>query len=153
MVQSEPTFPTGIQSDKLGKFPTIWVVLCSRISDWILIGKHGAQTRPQIGAQHWLAVEAVDRMLCDIHGVGQLFGGLTMVLGSDFLQMLPVVPHSSQSDIVNAIVQCSHLYQENVLWQNLQDLSKFSSIYKDFTYFNPCTIHLVKYSSGFHQLR
>ena len=34
----EPTFPTGIWSDKLGKFPTIWVVLCSRISDQNLIG-------------------------------------------------------------------------------------------------------------------
>ena len=45
------------------------------------------------------------------------------------------------------------VHQENLLWQNLQDLSKISSIYKDFTYFNPCTIHLVKYSSEFHQLR
>ena len=38
VVRLEPTFPTGIWSDKLGKFPTIWVVLCSRISDQNLIG-------------------------------------------------------------------------------------------------------------------
>jgi len=37
VVQSEPTFPIRIRSDKLDKFPTIWVVLCSRISDWIPI--------------------------------------------------------------------------------------------------------------------
>jgi len=49
--------------------------------------------------------------------------------------------------------QIAFFHQENLLWQNLQDLSKIFSIYKDFTYFNPCTIHLVKYSSEFHQLR
>jgi len=32
------TDPIRIWSDKLDKFPTIWVVLYSRISDWILIG-------------------------------------------------------------------------------------------------------------------
>jgi len=38
VVRSELTFPIGIRLDKLDKFPTIWVVLCSRISDRILIG-------------------------------------------------------------------------------------------------------------------
>ena len=65
----------------------------------------------EIGAQHWLAVEAVDRTLRDIRGVDQLFGGLTVVLGGDFLQTLPVVPRGSRSDIVNATIQCSHLWQ------------------------------------------
>ena len=37
MVRSELTFPIRIQSDRFDKFPTIWMVLCSRISDWIPI--------------------------------------------------------------------------------------------------------------------
>jgi len=44
VVRSELTFPIGIRSDKLDKFPTIWVVLCSRISARILIGIRAVPT-------------------------------------------------------------------------------------------------------------
>jgi len=66
----------------------------------------------EISAQHRYAVEAVDRTLRDIRGADQPFGGLTVVLGGDFLQTLPVVPKGSREAIVDATIQRSHLWAE-----------------------------------------
>ena len=66
----------------------------------------------EVSAQHRLAVEAVDRMLHDIRGIDQPFGGITAIIGGDFLQTLPVVPRGSKQDIVDATVQRSFLWQE-----------------------------------------
>ena len=65
----------------------------------------------EIGAQHKHAVEAVDWTLRDIRNDEQLFGGITVILGGDFLQTLPVVPRGSRMDIVDATVQCSYLWE------------------------------------------
>lgn len=70
----------------------------------------------EIGAQHRLAVEAVDRTLRDIRGVDRPFGGVTVILGGDFLQTLPVVPRGSRQDIVDATIQRS------LLWENIEIL-------------------------------
>ena len=81
----------------------------------------------EIGAQHCLAVEAVDRMLRDLRSSDRPFGGLTVILGNDplliclfavlilflggdFLQTLPVVPKGSREEIVDATVQRSRLW-------------------------------------------
>jgi hypothetical protein len=56
-------------------------------------------------------VEAVDCTLHDLRGVDWPFGGLTVVLGGDFLQTLPVIPRGSRSDIVNATIQRSSLWR------------------------------------------
>lgn len=64
----------------------------------------------EVGAQHRLAIEAVDRTLRDIRGDDRPFGGLIVVLGGDFLQTLPVVPRGSRQDIVNATIQQSFLW-------------------------------------------
>jgi hypothetical protein len=64
----------------------------------------------EIGAQHRLAVEAVDRTLHDIRGSNQPFGGITVVLGGEFLQTLPVVPRGSREETIGATVQCSRLW-------------------------------------------
>jgi len=70
----------------------------------------------EIGAQHQHAVEAVDQTFHDICNDEQPFAGITVVLGGDFLQTLPVVPKGSHEDIVNATIQRSHL------WQNVEIL-------------------------------
>ena len=59
----------------------------------------------EVGAQHRYAVEAVDRTLRDIHSDNWPFGGITVILGGDFLQTLPVVPKGSCEDIVDATIQ------------------------------------------------
>jgi hypothetical protein len=59
---------------------------------------------------HWCA-EAVDRTLCDIRQLeNSPFGGLTVVFGGDFQQILPVVPKGGQEDIVGACIQHSPLW-------------------------------------------
>lgn len=68
----------------------------------------------EISAQHRFAVEAVDRTLRDIRSDPRPFGGLTVVLGGDFLQTLPVVLHGSKEDILNATLRRSHLWNENI---------------------------------------
>lgn len=60
--------------------------------------------------QNCLAFEAVDRTLQDIRENSALFGGVTAVLGRDFLQTLPVVPFSSPSDTLNAALLSSPLW-------------------------------------------
>ena len=60
--------------------------------------------------QNRLAFEAVDRSLRDIRENNALFGGVTAVLGRDFLQTLPVVPFSSPSDTLNAALLSSSLW-------------------------------------------
>jgi hypothetical protein len=71
----------------------------------------------EIGAQHRHAVEALDRTLRDIRDDERLFGGVTVILGGDFLQTLPVVPRGSRMDIVDATVQRSYL------WEHVEVLS------------------------------
>ena len=46
----------------------------------------------EVPMQHRNCVEAVDRTLRDICDVNKTFGGITVVLGGDFRQVLPVVP-------------------------------------------------------------
>ena len=60
--------------------------------------------------QNCLAFEAVNRTLQDICDNDALFGGVTAVLGGDFLQTLPVVPFSSPSDSLNTALILSPLW-------------------------------------------
>ncbi|PPQ82287.1 hypothetical protein CVT25_008437 [Psilocybe cyanescens] len=89
----------------------------------------------EIGAQHRHAVEAVDRTFRDICNDDRPFAGITVVLGGDFLQTLPVVPKGSREDIVDATIQRSHLWenieilflQQNMrLQQGTADVQQFS---------------------------
>lgn len=66
----------------------------------------------EVGAQHRHALQAVDRTLRDIRNCDQPFGGVTTVLGGDFLQTLPVVPGGSREEIVDACVQRSYLWRD-----------------------------------------
>jgi hypothetical protein len=66
--------------------------------------------------QHHHIPEAVDRTLRDIHGYDKPFGGLTVVFGGDFLQILPVIIKGSRPQIVGACLQ------QSVLWSVLKIL-------------------------------
>ncbi|CAL5421282.1 unnamed protein product [Camellia sinensis] len=67
--------------------------------------------------QHRHCVEAVDRTLRDICDCEKPFGGITVVLGGDFRQILPVITKGVREQIVNASLRHS------VLWKDLHVLS------------------------------
>jgi hypothetical protein len=54
-------------------------------------------------------LETVDRSLRDIQSLDSPFGGITIVLGSNFQQTLPVMVYGMREDTVLAMVQCSQL--------------------------------------------
>ena len=60
--------------------------------------------------QNRFAFKAVDRTLRDIRENDSLFGGITTILGGDFLQTLPVMPRGSKSDILDATLLSSPLW-------------------------------------------
>ncbi|XP_075494884.1 uncharacterized protein LOC142532481 [Primulina tabacum] len=59
-----------------------------------------------------LAIEAVDRSLRDLTGIQKPFGGKVVVLGGDFMQVLPVVPKASIQETINASLVKSYLYEQ-----------------------------------------
>ncbi|OMO52744.1 DNA helicase PIF1, ATP-dependent [Corchorus olitorius] len=67
---------------------------------------------------HKFCFEALDKTMRDIFGAispqrrQRPFGGLTMVLGGDFRQILPVIPGGTKSDIINASICTSDLWNE-----------------------------------------
>jgi PIF1-like helicase/Helitron helicase-like domain at N-terminus len=61
----------------------------------------------EVPMQHKYCFEVVSRLLADLRSVKEdvLFGGVPVVLGGDFAQILPVVPQGSRADIVSACLQ------------------------------------------------
>jgi len=49
----------------------------------------------EIVPQHRYAIEALDRTLCDLRDNNNPFGGVTLLIGGDFQQTLPVIPKGS----------------------------------------------------------
>ena len=67
----------------------------------------------QITMQHRHAAEAVDRTCRDILGVyDQSFGGITVVFGGDFQQILPVLYKGTREDIVSVSLLRSALWTD-----------------------------------------
>jgi hypothetical protein len=60
--------------------------------------------------QHRYAIEALDRTLQDILDQELPFGGLTVLFGGDFRQILPVIPRGSREQIINASIRKSRLW-------------------------------------------
>ena len=60
--------------------------------------------------QHCHIHEAVDRTFQDIRRSDKPFGGLTIVFGGDFKQILPVIVKGSCPQIVGACIQKSQLW-------------------------------------------
>ena len=72
----------------------------------------------ECSAQHRFAFEAVDRTLRDLRDCDEMFGGITTILGGDFLQTLPVIKGNLRSPVVHACLLSSPLWsriRSNVL--------------------------------------
>ena len=64
----------------------------------------------ECSAQHRFAFEAVDRTLRDLRDSDEMFGGITTILGGDFLQTLPVIKGNLRSPVVHACLLSSPLW-------------------------------------------
>ena len=64
---------------------------------------------------HRHCFEALDRTFQDLRNCQKRFGGLTMIFGGDFQQILPVVPKGSRADIVNACLRMSYLWNDIIV--------------------------------------
>lgn len=56
--------------------------------------------------------EALDRTLKDIMRSSKPFGGIVVVFGGDFRQILPVIPRGTRSEIVNASLRYSYIWYD-----------------------------------------
>ena len=56
--------------------------------------------------------ECLDRSMRDICNVDEPFGGKTLILCGDFRQILPIVEHGSRTQIVNATINRSDLWDQ-----------------------------------------
>lgn len=63
-----------------------------------------------------LTFEAVDKSLWDLTGNDRAFGGKVIVMGGDFRQVLPIIPHGNRAEIVSAALNRSSI------WRNIQVL-------------------------------
>ena len=65
---------------------------------------------------HKHCFEALDRSLRDLRRCTNQrnsylpFGGITVVFGSDFRQILPVIPKGSRQDVVNGTINSSYIW-------------------------------------------
>ncbi|XP_028061087.1 ATP-dependent DNA helicase PIF7-like [Camellia sinensis] len=74
----------------------------------------------EVPMQHRHCVEAVDRTLRDTCDSEKPYGGITVVLGGDFRQILPVITKGVREQIVNALLRYSFLWKDtHVLSLNL----------------------------------
>ena len=73
----------------------------------------------EVPMQHKYCFEAVHRLLCDMRSVPDeiLFGGVSVILGGDFSQILPVVPRGSRAQIVHSCLQRSWIWDKLTLLQ------------------------------------
>ena len=70
----------------------------------------------EIVPQHRYAIEALDRTLRDLKDTDQPFGGITLLMGGDFQQTLPIIPKGSREEIIQATITRSYLWHDiNVL--------------------------------------
>lgn len=58
---------------------------------------------------HKHSLEALDKSMKDLKANDKLFGGTVLLLSGDFRQTLPVIPHSTFADEINACLKQSFL--------------------------------------------
>ena len=89
----------------------------------------------EVPMQHRYGPEAVSRTLMDIRDDPRPFGGLTVVFGGDFRQILPVIRRGSPEHIIGASICRSSLWQKvqvlrlhrNQRLESTPDSSRFAS--------------------------
>src|SRR5258708_35488172 len=81
-------------------------------------------------------IEAVDHSFRDLHNSDKPFGGLPVVFGGNFQQILPVVLKGSRAQVVGACIRRSrlwsditilHLHQNMRLNTHLEEKANFAS--------------------------
>jgi ATP-dependent exoDNAse (exonuclease V) alpha subunit len=77
--------------------------------------------------------EALDRTFQDIRDCPRPFGGLTMIFGGDFLQILPVISNGSRADIINASLKNSYIWN-NITILKLRTNMRLQRSPEDFTF-------------------
>ncbi|XP_054708552.1 uncharacterized protein LOC129218338 [Uloborus diversus] len=65
---------------------------------------------------HKHSLEAFNRSMQDLKFNNKLFGGTVLLLSEDFRQTLPVIPHSTFADEINACLK------QSFLWRNVKIL-------------------------------
>jgi ATP-dependent DNA helicase PIF1 len=76
----------------------------------------------EVPMQHRYCMEAVDRTLKDVLNSNRLFGGIVVLWGGDFRQILPVVEKGNREDIVYACIQHSYLWQHVHIFHLTQNM-------------------------------
>ena len=66
----------------------------------------------EVPMQHRHCFEAVDRVLRDIRRQDTLFGGIPVIFGGDFAQIAPVIKRADRSQIVDASIRQSYIWDE-----------------------------------------
>ena len=74
------------------------------------------QNMSNIDEASMIPLNAIDRCLQDITGNNECFGGKVMLLGGDFRQVLPVVPHATETVVIDTCLKRS------ILWQYFQQI-------------------------------
>ena len=61
---------------------------------------------------HRHCFEALDRSLRDVlENEDEIFGGIPVVLGGDFRQVLPVIPRAGRRRVVQSTLKCSYIWE------------------------------------------
>jgi hypothetical protein len=64
----------------------------------------------EVAMQHQHIVEAVDRCLRDVTKKNSIFGGIPVLFGGNWAQILPIVRPGTQGEIVNACLRRSYIW-------------------------------------------
>lgn len=69
----------------------------------------------EVVPQHKYVVETLDRTLRDLRDNNKPFGGVTLVMGGDFQQTLPIIPKGSREQILDATITRSYLWHSTII--------------------------------------
>jgi hypothetical protein len=76
----------------------------------------------EVTMQHRFAMEAVDRTCRDLRTDERPFGGITVVFGGDYQQILPVIVKGTREEVINATIQRSYLWRDIELLRLKQNM-------------------------------
>ena len=103
-LHSKLKLPINIQEDSLCKFNKNTAVGKMMIRAELII-------IDEVSMGHKHNYEAIDRSLREVREVDKPFGGLCTVFSGDWRQTLPVIPQGSESQIVDACLKFSYLWE------------------------------------------
>ena len=79
------------------------------------------------------AIEMVDQNLRDIMDNTEIFGGKVIVFEGDFRQVLPVVPHGTRAETVNASFAKSYLWNKMEILKLIRNMrAKLDNCFSEF---------------------